>query len=161
MSTRIADQVAERGWGGAPILVAIKEAGGEAVRIDDSGRVAVTYYRFDDGSEIWVDASGDWDVVDVVEEEETPATPIEPELLGRNTYLFGAGPGWLPAEADEIARRHGARLVNAEEPTSRLTTRRCHWFVCRNTRYAGAVAEAVLRDLRAAGLLGDAEDPTI
>src|SRR5690606_17302106 len=118
MSTRMADQVAERVWGGARLLVAIEEAGGEAVRIDASDRVAVTYYRFSDGSEIWVDASGNWDVVDVVEEEETPATPpIEPELLGRNTYLFGAGPGWLPVEADEIARRHGARLINAEDST--------------------------------------------
>lgn len=155
MSTRIADQVAERVWGGARLLVAIEEAGGEAVHIDESGRAPVTYYRFDDGSEIWVDASGDWDVVD---EEETPATPpIEPELLGRNPCLFGYGPGWLPAEADEIARRHGARLINSEEPTSKLTTRRCHWFVCRNTRHAGAVADAVLRDLRAAGLLEEEE----
>lgn len=155
MRTRLADQVAERVWGGAPILVAIKEAGGEIVRIDASDYVAVTYYRFDDGSEIWIDASGDWDVV---EKEETPAIPpIEPELLGRNTCLFGCGPGWLPAEADEIARRYGARLINSEELTGKLTTRRCHWFVCRNTPDAWAVAEAVLRDLRDARLLGEDE----
>src|SRR5690554_5822281 len=79
-STSIADQVAEQVWGGAPILVAIKEAGGKIVRIDASDYVTVTYYRFDDGSEIWIDASGDWDVV---EKEETPAIPpIEPKLLG-------------------------------------------------------------------------------
>lgn len=156
MSTRIADQVAERVWCGAPVLVAIEEAGGEAVHIDESGRAAVTYYRFADGSEIWVDPAGDWDVV---EEEEAPATPpIDPELLGRNTYLFGAGPGWLPVEADEIARRHGARLVNSEEPTGRLTSRRRHWFVCRNDSGAIAIERAVLRDLRAAGI-GEVESP--
>lgn len=155
MSTRIADQVAERVWGGARLLVAIEEAGGEAVHIDESGRAPVTYYRFDDGSEIWVDPAGDWDVV---EEEETPATPpIDPELLGRNTYLFGAGPGWLPVEADEIARRHGARLINSEEPTGRLPSRRVHWFVCRNDSSSVAVERAVLRDLRAAGIVGEEE----
>ena len=160
MSTRIADQVAERVWGGAPILVAIEEAGGEPVHIDESGHAAVTYYRFDDGSEIWVDPVGDWDVV--VDEEGQPATPpIDPELLGPHTHRFAAGPGWLPVEADEIARRHGARLINSEEPTGRLTAKRRHWFVCRNDSSSLAVERAVLRDLRAAGLLGDVEDPTI
>src|SRR5690606_35963713 len=97
MSTRIADQVAERVWGGARILEAIEEAGGEAVHIDESGRAAVTYYRFSDGSEIWVDPAGDWDVVEEEEEEETPATPpIDPALLGPHTHRFAAGPGWLP-----------------------------------------------------------------
>lgn len=157
MSTRIADQVAERVWGGARILEAIEEAGGEAVHIDESGRAAVTYYRFDDGSEIWVDPAGDWDVV-VVEEAQQATPPIDPELLGRNTYLFGAGPGWLPVEADEIARRHGARLINAEDPTGRLTSRRRHWFVCENSSNAWAVERAVLRDLRAAGI-GEVESP--
>lgn len=157
MSTRVADRVAERVWGGAPILVAIEEAGGEPVHIDESGRAPVTYYRFDDGSEIWVDPAGDWDVV---EEEGQPATPpIDAELLGPHTHRFAAGPGWLPVEADEIARRHGARLINAEDPTGRLTARRVHWFVCRNDSSSLAVERAVLHDLRAAGIVGEGEAP--
>ena len=68
-----------------------------------------------------------------------------------NEFHFGLGEGWLPKKAAEIARRHGAKLINYEEPCGR----RRHWFAAENLGepFNRATAEAVLSDLEKAGLL--------
>jgi len=68
-------------------------------------------------------------------------------------HLFGYGPGHLPRRADKIAAEHGARLVNYTLPRGE----KVHWFTCPNmgAPFDGATAEAVLDDLRKAGLISN------
>lgn len=65
-------------------------------------------------------------------------------------HNFGLGPGHLPEQADEIAERHGAWLVNFTEPDG---TKR-HWFACRDRGepFNGQTAAAVRADLRKEGI---------
>jgi len=68
-------------------------------------------------------------------------------------YHFGLGAGWLPARADEIAKRHGAVLVNTQQPNRDKR----HYFAAPNKGgpHNKRVSEAVMADLRAAGILAD------
>lgn len=68
-----------------------------------------------------------------------------------NDYMFGSGPGHLPKRADKIARKHGATLINYTEPRGEKR----HWFACTNrgNPFDGAVRDAVMADLAAAGLV--------
>ena len=70
---------------------------------------------------------------------------------GSNEYFFGLGSGHLPKEAEEIAQKHGACLVNYTEPNG---TKR-HWFSCANRGHPfdQAVADAVIHDLLEAQVL--------
>ena len=65
-------------------------------------------------------------------------------------FHFGLGRGKLGRRAAAIARRHGARLVNYEEPNGSVR----HWFATENlgAPFDGAVAAAVLTDLVNAGI---------
>lgn len=66
------------------------------------------------------------------------------------SYHFGLGRGHLPEEADQIARRHDARLVNYTEPNGEKR----HWFTTQNLGdpFDRATAQAVLADLEDAGI---------
>ena len=78
-------------------------------------------------------------------------------------YFFGLGPGWLPAQADTIARKHRAYLVNHTDPQcncgSGCRPHQCkearrHWFAGQNlgSPFNQNMAAAVMDDLIAAGL---------
>jgi len=80
------------------------------------------------------------------------------------SYLFGLGRGWLPAAADEIAKRHGARLVNHTDPgcmcgwgcvSGECKSARRHWFEGPNR---GAPFDERLRNAVMADLAGILED---
>jgi|SRR3990170_43087 len=66
-------------------------------------------------------------------------------------HFFALGPGHLPARADKIARKHGARLVNYTEPRGEKR----HWFAGPNLGepHDSTMARAVIADLRAAGVI--------
>ena len=78
-------------------------------------------------------------------------------------HMFGGGPGHLSRRADRIAKRHGAVLVNHTDPGCRCGyghVRDCpacrrHWFAGPNqgSPFDERRAAAVLRDLRAAGIV--------
>lgn len=78
-------------------------------------------------------------------------------------YMFGAGRGHLSDEADEIAHRHGAYLVNHTGDQcncgmgcwpGQCERAARHWFATRNygEPFDSATARAVMRDLAAAGI---------
>lgn len=72
-------------------------------------------------------------------------------------YLFGLGKGHLSDSADEIAKRHGARLVNHTDPgcgcghgcRGDCPARARHWFECPNkgAPFDKQTADAVMADL--------------
>jgi hypothetical protein len=64
-------------------------------------------------------------------------------------YFFGLHRGHLTAEADRIARRHGAWHVNCIESDGR----RRGWFSCpnRGAPFDRATAKAVMADIERAG----------
>lgn len=64
-------------------------------------------------------------------------------------YFFGVHAGHLTAQADKIAKRHGAWHVNYTEPRGP----RRGWFGCPNRGHPFdlAVAKAVFADIDAAG----------
>lgn len=78
-------------------------------------------------------------------------------------YMFGLGDGHLGKAAARIARRHGAELVNHNDPGCRCgygcggdncpSTAR-HWFACQNQGepFDSEVARAVMADLERAGI---------
>ena len=68
-------------------------------------------------------------------------------------HFFGLGPGHLSDRADEIAREHGAYLVNHTEPHGETR----HWFACpnRGSPFDGATASAVMAALRDAGIIAE------
>ena len=63
-------------------------------------------------------------------------------------HIFNVGPGHLPAEAQRIAERYGAVLVNYRDAHGRKK----HWFASENKGepFDGEVQRAVEDDLRAA-----------
>jgi hypothetical protein len=79
-------------------------------------------------------------------------------------HTFGLGPDWLGKKANEIARKHGATLVNYTDaqcncgrgcrPHTCQKSRR-HWFSCPNLGHPfdAAVSSSVLADLAAAGIV--------
>lgn len=69
-------------------------------------------------------------------------------------FIFGCGPGHLPRRAHDIAKRHGAALVNYTEPRGEKR----HWFTARNAGHPfdGHTRDAVLADLRAARIIDGA-----
>jgi len=64
-------------------------------------------------------------------------------------HHFGLHAGHLTAQADRIARRHGACHINYTEPRGE----RRGWFNCdnRGSPFDEAVAKAVMADIDAAG----------
>ncbi len=64
-------------------------------------------------------------------------------------YFFGLHVGHLAAQADRIARRHGARHINYTEPRGEKRG----WFECANRGepWDSATARAVLADIERAG----------
>jgi hypothetical protein len=66
-------------------------------------------------------------------------------------YMFGLGKGFLPKKADKIAAKHGAWLINYDDPAEGKR----HWFAKRNQGdpFDGAIAKAVLQDLKTAGII--------
>jgi hypothetical protein len=73
-------------------------------------------------------------------------------------YSFGFGPGWLDDSASEIAKRHGAILVNYADlqcacgqgcPPGECVASRRHWFTVpnRGNPFDGQTRAAVLADL--------------
>jgi hypothetical protein len=68
-------------------------------------------------------------------------------LQGKTDYLFGVGKGHLPRRIQDIAEKHGARLINHTEPDGR----RRHWFACENlgTPHDEQRAKAVLDEIKA------------
>jgi hypothetical protein len=66
-------------------------------------------------------------------------------------YMFGLGKGHLPQRARDIAREHGAELVNYVEPGGQKR----HWFAAPNlgAPFDGARRQAILAALREAGLI--------
>lgn len=73
-------------------------------------------------------------------------------------HHFGLGPGHLPRVANTIAKKHDAWLVNYAEPSGEKR----HWFSCKNrgAPFDGATADAVLAELRMAGLIEELETPS-
>ena len=79
-----------------------------------------------------------------------------------NEHFFGLGPGWFPQQADAIARRHGASLVNHTDPGCKCghgcrdncPACKRHWFSGpnRGEPFDSAMASAVLGDIAAAGI---------
>jgi len=83
--------------------------------------------------------------------------------------LFGTGPGHLPAQASEIAKKYGASLINDTDTQCscghgcrpyRCEESRRHWFSAPNEGHPFDTATriAVENDLRAAKLIGPEED---
>jgi hypothetical protein len=79
-------------------------------------------------------------------------------------YLFGAGPGWLPKEADTIARKYGAWLVNFTGPQCKCGSgcrrRACkknrrHWFATANAGlpYNQNTCDRVLQEVNEIGVI--------
>jgi len=68
-------------------------------------------------------------------------------------HFFGLGDGYMPAAADEVARKHGACLVNYTEPHGK----RRHWFACpnRGEPFDSSTANAVMADIEAAGIVAN------
>jgi hypothetical protein len=78
-------------------------------------------------------------------------------------YMFGGGPGHLPAKAEKIARRHGATIANTYgdgclcgygcRPHSCPAAKR-HWFAApnRGEPFDRQTSRAVAIDLIAAGI---------
>ena len=81
-------------------------------------------------------------------------TADEEEII-MGEYMFGSGKGHLSNRADRIARKHGATLVNYTEPRGEKR----HWFAAKNrgNPFDERVRDAVLADLRAAGIIEDAD----
>jgi hypothetical protein len=86
-------------------------------------------------------------------------------------YMFGLGPGWLPDEADDIAKKHGAGLVNYTDaqcncghgcPPHTCEKSRRHWFAGpnRGNPFDQDMAEAVLNEVYAAEMAGDFDAAT-
>ena len=77
-------------------------------------------------------------------------------------YYFLVGKGHLGKRADQIARKHGAVLINHTDPgcgcgygcTYDCPENRRHWFCCPNLGepFDSATARAVESDLRQAGI---------
>ncbi len=77
-------------------------------------------------------------------------------------FMFLVGKGHLGKRADQIARKHGAYLVNYTDPgcgcgygcASDCPERRQHWFATDNLGepFNSATARAVESDLRQAGI---------
>jgi hypothetical protein len=67
-------------------------------------------------------------------------------------FMFGCGSGHLPRKANTIAKRHGAKLVNYNEPIGRDQFIKRHWFHTVNSNTNRATAQAVIADLKAAGI---------
>jgi hypothetical protein len=68
-------------------------------------------------------------------------------------YMFGLGNGHLPKLARDIARKHGAELINYTEPTGKKR----HWFSAPNlgAPFDRARRQRVLGELREAGISHD------
>lgn len=71
--------------------------------------------------------------------------------------FFGLGEGHMPEQAEQIAKKHGAALVNHTEPDGRER----HWFagINRGNPFDAALAEAVMGEIRTAGVEATKECP--